>query len=88
MPRKVHFGFVSIALLASTIHGAEIDGSWTVEARKAQPAADLSLFTFARGAYDSEGGYGDAYYQYDGRVWARWETDYPEGDENFTFSHS
>ena len=77
-----------IALLASMIAGADmdpnIDRSWTAEARKPQPSADLSVFTFTRGAYDSEGGYGDAFYQYDGRVWARWETDYPEADENFT----
>ena len=34
--------------------------------------------------YDSEGGMGEAYYAYDGRVWARWETDFPEGDDNFS----
>lgn len=79
----VPLALACIALLASTIQSAEIDFSWTSEARKPQPPADLSLFTFARGAYDSEGGYGDAFYQYDGRVWARWETDYPEADENF-----
>jgi hypothetical protein len=73
-----------VVLIAGAPYGAEIDGSWTADARKSQPAADLSLFTFARGAYDSEGGYGDAFYQYDGRVWARWETDYPEADENFS----
>jgi hypothetical protein len=79
----VSIGLVTVALLASTIQSAEIDFSWTAEARKPQPPADLSVFTFTRGAYDSEGGYGDAFYQYDGRVWARWETDYPEADENF-----
>src|SRR5262245_46503412 len=26
---------------------------------------------------------GEAYYTYDGRLWARWETDFPEGDDNF-----
>jgi hypothetical protein len=77
-------GFTGIAVLASTIGRAQVDSSWTDEARKPQAAADLSVFTFTRGAYDSVGGYGDAYYQYDGRVWARWETDYPEGDENLT----
>ncbi|MEO7774343.1 MAG: DUF4159 domain-containing protein [Steroidobacteraceae bacterium] len=48
-----------------------------------QKFTDLSQFTFARGSYDSEGGMGEAYYAYDGRVWARWETDYPEADQNF-----
>jgi hypothetical protein len=79
-----HAGFLALGLLTSALHGTEIDDSWTAEARKPQPPADLSFFTFTRGAYDSEGGYGDAFYQYDGRVWARWETDYPEADENFS----
>lgn len=42
-------------------------------------------FTFIRIEYDSEGGYGEAEYDYDGRHWLRWETDYPEADENFIF---
>ncbi|HTE41513.1 MAG TPA: DUF4159 domain-containing protein [Steroidobacteraceae bacterium] len=74
----------ALALLASVLSSAQVDTSWTEDARKSQPAADLSVFTFTRGAYDSVGGYSEAYYQYDGRVWARWETDYPEADENFT----
>jgi hypothetical protein len=45
--------------------------------------ADLSKLNFARAIYDSEGGMGEAYYTYDGRLWARWETDFPEGDDNF-----
>lgn len=84
MLRRISLCTLCVVLVAGALHGAEIDGSWTVEARKPQPAADLSLFTFARGAYDSEGGYGDSFYQYDGRVWARWETDFPEADENFS----
>jgi len=40
-------------------------------------------FTFARIRYDSEGGWGEAYYNYDGRTWERWETDFPQGDDNF-----
>jgi hypothetical protein len=46
--------------------------------------ADLSQMTMARVIYDSEGGMGEAYYAYDGRVWARWETDFPQGDDNFS----
>jgi hypothetical protein len=45
---------------------------------------DLSRLNFVRAIYDSEGGMGEAYYAYDGRVWARWETDFPEGDDNFS----
>jgi hypothetical protein len=40
-------------------------------------------FAFARLRYDSSGSNGKAYYHYRGRIWERWETDYPEGDENF-----
>jgi uncharacterized protein DUF4159 len=46
--------------------------------------ADMSKLNMARIIYDSEGGMGEAYYAYDGRVWARWETDFPEGDDNFS----
>ena len=46
--------------------------------------ADMTKLNFARIIYDSEGGMGEAYYAYDGRVWARWETDFPEGDDNFS----
>ena len=42
-------------------------------------------FTFVRVRYDSEGGYGEAWYSFAGRDWERWETDYPEADENFIF---
>jgi hypothetical protein len=46
--------------------------------------ADMSRLNLVRMIYDSEGGMGEAYYAYDGRVWARWETDFPEGDDNFS----
>jgi hypothetical protein len=76
-------GWSALSVLAIATSSAQVEPEWTQEARQPQPPADLSKFTFTRGAYDSVGGFGDAYYQYDGRVWARWETDYPEGDENF-----
>jgi Domain of unknown function (DUF4159) len=43
---------------------------------------DLSALNLVRVVYGSEGGMGEAYYAYDGRVWARWETDFPQGDDN------
>jgi hypothetical protein len=54
----------------------------------ADDAAQASMlagaeFVFARLRYDSSGSNGKAYYHYRGRIWERWETDYPEGDENF-----
>jgi Domain of unknown function (DUF4159) len=47
---------------------------------KVQP--DLSRLNMVRVIYGSEGGMGEAFYVYDGRAWARWETDFPEGDDN------
>ncbi|MDA1301955.1 MAG: DUF4159 domain-containing protein [Proteobacteria bacterium] len=44
---------------------------------------DLTQFRIARVEYDSVGGWGRAYYEYEGRVWARWETDYPQAEQNF-----
>jgi hypothetical protein len=43
---------------------------------------DLSALNLVRVIYGSEGGMGEAYYRYDGRIWARWETDFPGGDDN------
>jgi hypothetical protein len=45
--------------------------------------APSSEFVFARLRYDSEGTNGAAWYHYQGRIWERWETDFPESDENF-----
>lgn len=42
-------------------------------------------FTFVRVQYDSVGSYGEAYYDYDGRRWLRWETDFPEAEENLLY---
>lgn len=56
----------------------------TGDGGRAGTPADMSKLNFARIIYDSEGGMGEAYYAYDGRVWARWETDFPEGDDHFS----
>lgn len=47
--------------------------------------AKPSTFTFVRVMYDSDGGVDESYYLYEGRIWQRWETDYPEAEENFLF---
>ncbi|HEX7082204.1 MAG TPA: DUF4159 domain-containing protein [Gammaproteobacteria bacterium] len=63
-----------------------LTAAWTAGVRADGPAellADPAEFVFARLHYDSVGGWGEAYYNYDGRTWERWETDYPQGDENF-----
>ena len=48
-------------------------------------AGQLADFNFVRVQYDSEGGFNEAFYAYEGRIWQRWETDYPQADENFVF---
>jgi Domain of unknown function (DUF4159) len=55
----------------------------TGDGGRAGTPPDMSKFNMVRVIYDSEGGMGEAYYAYDSRVWARWETDFPEGDDNF-----
>jgi hypothetical protein len=52
-------------------------------AAEARPPADLSTYNMARIRYDSVGGMGEAFYYFEGRVWARWETDFPQAEENF-----
>lgn len=47
------------------------------------PMGEPGAFTFVRVEYDSIGGNGEAYYMYEGRWWQRWETDYPEAEQNF-----
>lgn len=46
---------------------------------------DAEAFTFVRIRYQSTGGYGEAWYHYEGRDWQRWETDYPRGEMNLLF---
>jgi hypothetical protein len=47
--------------------------------------ASSAEFNFVRIRYHSLGGRDEAYYYYEGRVWERWETDFPQADENFVF---
>ncbi len=69
--------FTALATLAGT-------NLITGDGGRSSVPADLSRMNMVRAIYDSEGGMGEAYYAYDGRVWARWETDFPEGDDNFS----
>ncbi|MBL8265868.1 DUF4159 domain-containing protein [Steroidobacter sp.] len=69
--------FATLAALASS-------NLITGDGGRSSAPADLSRLNMVRAIYDSEGGMGEAYYAYDGRVWARWETDFPEGDDNFS----
>ncbi|MET0534827.1 MAG: DUF4159 domain-containing protein [Steroidobacter sp.] len=69
--------FTALATLAGT-------NLITGDGGRSSVRPDLSQLNMVRAIYDSEGGMGEAYYAYDGRVWARWETDFPEGDDNFS----
>lgn len=72
-----------IAILAiAALAGADTD--LPGDGGRAGIRPDLSKLNMARAIYNSEGGMGEAYYMYDGRFWARWETDFPEGDDNFS----
>lgn len=66
-------GFVSFGIRAE--EGGDVNAK----------ISDTPEFIFARLRYDSVGGWGEAFYNYDGRTWERWETDYPQADENFAF---
>ena len=54
--------------------------TWAME--EAAPS-DLTHVNLTRVVYDSIGGQGAAYYYHEGRVWQRWETDYPQAEHNF-----
>ena len=66
-----------VAALAVVVAGA------LATAEEFQPVHDLTEFVPTRIEYDSVGGAGEAFYGYDGRVWERWETDFPQAEQNF-----
>ena len=74
-----YLGVLFVAALAGADSDLPGDGGRSGE------MPDLTKLNFVRGIYNSEGGMGEAYYVYDGRFWARWETDFPEG-ENATLT--
>jgi hypothetical protein len=77
--------FTLAAAIVSVSLGATASSNLiTGDGGRSGKPADMSKLNMARIIYDSEGGMGEAYYAYDGRVWARWETDFPEGDDNFS----
>ncbi len=62
--------FVLLALLAHAASAMEVNA-----------LTDLTLVHLTRVEYDSSGS--EAYYWHEGRLWARWETDYPQAEHNF-----
>ena len=65
------------ALLAPTLRGQSASSP-----PQNSPSKEAA-FSFVRVEYDSVGGYGESFYFYDGRYWLRWETDFPQADQNF-----
>jgi hypothetical protein len=80
---RLRFTFAA-AIVAISLGAGASSNLITGDGGRSGKPADLSKLNMARIIYDSEGGMGEAYYAYDGRVWARWETDFPEGDDNFS----
>jgi hypothetical protein len=58
-----------------------VPASASASDQSAEPA-DPTRLKIARIVYDSIGGLGQAYYHFEGRLWARWETDHPQAEQN------
>ena len=76
--------------LLSLVEGQEFSrravDRFSVDRPARTPAASQAdSFQFVRIEYDSLGGWQEAFYEYEGRIWQRWETDFPQADENFLF---
>ena len=79
--RWIVFGLVSALLSLGAARGRSPGHD--------RPATEIpagsAAMSFARIEYDSTGGMNEAYYYYEGRVWQRWETDFPQADSNFLY---
>ncbi len=76
-------GFLVAALpLITAAVVAQADSAEPGAGSRTAAAADLTRFQIARVVYDSIGGMGQAYYHFEGRLWERWETDYPQAEQN------
>jgi hypothetical protein len=81
-PGTVVAALVVLALIALSAAGEDLS---TAPRRPSEVPPEWAPMSFARIEYSSVGGLNEAYYYYEGRYWARWETDYPQADENFLF---
>jgi len=76
---------VLLALFVTTVVGDQPEPQSAKPKRKVSSLKKHDSFTFVRVRYDSTGGYGKSWYTYEGRDWQRWETDYPQAEENLLF---
>jgi len=84
-PHCLHMCLRIAVLLAVSVAAASVPlqaAEYRIE-ESPLPVVDLSRYNIARIRYDSVGGMGEAFYAFEGRVWARWETDFPQAEENF-----
>ncbi len=78
------FPIATLTLLMQMVYGLPVNAaSGSSFSGEENVFIDLTEVNLTRVVYDSIGGWGEAYYQFEGRVWARWETDYPQAEHNF-----
>lgn len=78
------FPIATLTLLMQMVYGLPVNAaSGSSFSGEENGFTDLTQVNLTRVVYDSIGGWGEAYYQFEGRVWARWETDYPQAEHNF-----
>lgn len=78
------FPIATLTLLMQMVYGLPVNAaSGSSFSGEENVFIDLTEVNLTRVVYDSIGGWGEAYYRFEGRVWARWETDYPQAEHNF-----
>ena len=75
---------VAIFVLLSHAPSAESQQGGALVDARGPLTADEGELSFVRLEYDSVGGPQEAYYFAYGRLWQRWETDFPEAERNFS----
>ena len=78
-------GIISLTTVSADAPSQERDSGVQSEGRRRSVLERNDSLTFVRIRYDSTGGYGESWYSYEGRDWQRWETDYPQAEENLLF---
>lgn len=76
--RMMALATVMLALLATR---ATADGD-QLSLTNTPPLRTNDVFNWVRIKYDSVGGRNEAWYFFEGRIWQRWETDYPRAGKN------
>lgn len=77
----VRWGHLAMLLALAVSAGAAHADPGAAQGSSPSPP-DLTRLQIARIVYDSVGGLGEAYYQFEGRLWERWETDHPQAEQN------